>query len=792
MEITTRREFLQQTGAGLATAALMGGAELSSGAAEPSEVIPPHRAVDVPGVHAYPSEHSLHAGETLRLHVSASVPYDLAICRLGPRFDDPAAEEVLQEFPQQSPAPHPIHPGSYIHVQKSLSEQINSLSIELWIRPWRILGAQAIISQYNYPEECSLAVMTNAQGQINFYLGDGSKYRADWEHISPEKSLHVPDAKGPLRVRWHHLVAVWDGRVKRVYIDGRKIAEWPWAGKVRWAAVPLRWGAAGEGGKATRFLDADLAMLAIYPRALNDEEIHKRFADKGLTVPGEANLLGCWPLQEEKGERTEDTSGQQRHGRIINHGTWMIGGPSFDANVPRFGDYDPSKDAKRGHGLRLASDDLYDCRWPVRHTWKIPENAQPGLYVARFRYEYEKVERYQYVTFIVKRGKDKPKPPLLVLAATNTWRAYSSTPFAIPPAPRKQVWGTGGIANGPTNPPAFSFYRAHAAGQGTLQLGLRMPWPVASPYVLYGGPTEYSHLVRAERPLHVWLEQNGYSYDIISDYDLHKQPDILLSYRAVIIVGHNEYWSIPMYDGLRKYLQQGGQVIVLSGNTLFWRVSFNPEGTIMECRKVDAPGDQIPPQRRGEAWHSQDGRRGGLMRECGYPGWRLIGLESLGWNNQGNPKNFGPFVIEDPEHPFFREPENLQLRKGDRIGEAGIGKTPAANGHEFDVRLSTLAQLQQQPNPPGGVVPEEPPGIRLLANGIVPWKEGGAAFDFFMRPVKPTADQGGEMIYWERPEGGRVFNAGCIGYAWAMLADHRLQKLLSNVLAHFGIKPRSS
>jgi hypothetical protein len=59
-----------------------------------------------------------------------------------------------------------------------------------------------------------------------------------------------------------------------------------------------------------------------------------------------------------------------------------------------------------------------------------------------------------------------------------------------------------------------------------------------------------------------------------------------------------------------------------------------------------------------------------------------------------------------------------------------------------------------------------------------------------MRPVKPSTDQGGEMIYWERPEGGRVFNAGCIGYAWAMLADPRLQGLLRNVLAHFGIKPQ--
>jgi hypothetical protein len=787
---TTRRDFLQQSSVGLAAAFAnpLAAQEAGRSSAE-TEVFPPHQAIEVPGVHAYPSEHSLYAGERLRLHVSATVPYDLAICRLGPRFDDPQAEEMVASFPQQPAAPHPIHPGSYIHVSKYLKEEIPAGTLEVWIRPWRIRGTQAIFSVYDYPNHCSMAWMINEQGQLILYLGDGGRYRSEWEYTSPAQVVHLPGPKNPGDIRWHHLVASWDGSIRRLYVNGQKIAERRWEVKVRGAAVPLRWGAAGEQGKATRFLDADLAMPVLYARALTDKEIEQRWTDRGLTPPQDA-LFGCWPLQEEKGEHVRDISSYQRHGYIINHGTWMIGGPSFDPNVPRFGKYDPSQDPKRGHGIRLASDDLYDCRWPVRHEWNIPENALPGLYVARFQFTLNKQTLTQYVTFIVKRAPHRAKAPLLVLAATNTWRAYSSTPFAVPPPQRKYVWGTGGVSNQPNQPPAFSFYRTHAAGQGTYQLGLRMPWPVASPYVLYGGATDYSHLCRAERPLHVWLEQNGYDYDIISDYDLHRQPDILNSYKVLIIVGHNEYWSVPMYQGLEQYLKRGGQVINLSGNTLFWRVSFNEQGTIMECRKVDAPGHQMPPHRRGEAWHSHDGRRGGLMRECGYPGWKLLALESLGWNNSNNPKNFGPFVVELPDHPFFRKPRDLKLQRGDRIGEAGPGKTPAVNGHEFDVRPSTLARLQEQPAPPGGFVPEDPPGIQLLANGIVPWQQGGAAFDYFMRQVRPKTDQGGEMIYWERPDGGRVFNAGCIGFAWAMLADGRLQDLLHNVLHHFGITPR--
>jgi len=285
------------------------------------------------------------------------------------------------------------------------------------------------------------------------------------------------------------------------------------------------------------------------------------------------------------------------------------------------------------------------------------------------------------------------------------------------------------------------------------------------------------------------LEKAGYDYDVITDLDLHREPRVLERYQTFLINGHSEYWSLPMYAGLKTYLEKGGNVICLSGNSLFWRVSFNPEETIMECRKVDAPGDQAPPARRGECWHSHDGQRGGLLRECGYPGWKLVGLETLGWINQSDAGQFGPYRVENSEHFLFHRPVRVPIEKGELIGQGAGGQLPRANGHEFDVRLSTLAALQQEPAPAGATLPADPEGMVRLANGIIPWKKGGSAFDYFMRPIQPGIDQGGEMIYWERPEGGRVFNAGSIGSGWALLADPRWQLLLGNVLSHFGVEP---
>jgi len=163
-------------------------------------------------------------------------------------------------------------------------------------------------------------------------------------------------------------------------------------------------------------------------------------------------------------------------------------------------------------------------------------------------------------------------------------------------------------------------------------------------------------------------------------------------------------------------------------------------------------------------------------------------LETLGWNNHDNPQQFGPYLAEAPDHFLFNTPQPVELEKGEAFGQAPNGQLPRANGHEIDVRLSTLAALQQLPSPAGAGVPADPPGMTRLANGTITWKIGGSAFDYFFRPVKPKTDQGGEMIYWERPSGGRVFNAGSIGAGWALLADRKFQRLLKNVLFHFGVK----
>ncbi len=132
--------------------------------------------------------------------------------------------------------------------------------------------------------------------------------------VNPQGLKTFPDntPSSVLSNRWHHVVARFDGTHKEIWVDGRRVAGWTHTGPVRPGEAALRIGAAGEKGFPRQFLDADIAMPAIYARAMSPAEIAARFADRGLSRPAGPDLLACWPLDEERGDRAADASPHQR------------------------------------------------------------------------------------------------------------------------------------------------------------------------------------------------------------------------------------------------------------------------------------------------------------------------------------------------------------------------------------------------------------------------------------------------------------------------------------------------
>ncbi len=714
----------------------------------------------LPGIHAY-AEKSVAAGEMIHFRVSSDVLYELAVVKLGADADSPAQDNELFRFATTTPSQQPIHPGSYVNIEPSIPayQALRALTLECWIRPWKLDSWQGVLTQYTAPNACGLGLFITPEGKAAFYAGDGGQFNGD--------NFFVSEAALKLR-EWQHIVGVWDGEQVFIWINGELNHQQPFSGMVKPGVAPLRLGAYGENGQTSHFLDGDLAMPVIYDRGLTADEIHARYKTQALEPPDIDGVLGCWPLWEEQGDQIEDVSVYRRHGQIINCATWMIGGPSFNHDsVPRFGHYDPEEDTRRGHGLRFASDDLYDCGWGVSHTYRIPEDAKPGIYVGRIRFGAD-FEYIYDVTFVVRKAPSRPKAKMLVLCATSTWLAYNASSFAMnnTSTEYRQFWGTSGRENSHPDAPAYSCYRSHRHGQPTSKMGLRTPWPDAQPYVLYSPQNiGYSHLMRGERFTHIWLDQHGYDYDVTTDFDLHREPSILDHYDVFMMNGHSEYWSIPAYKAVQAFLHRGGKLIVLSGNTMFWRVSFDDEQTVMECHKLEGiPGGDTP---IGEIFHSHDGLRGNLMRECGYPAYELIGLESVGFWNNNKPQ---AYTCMAPDFFLFKYPHDVGLTEGAKFAHDSVG-------HEWDVRVSQME--------PAGL-PYDQPGMMLL--GQCKRGDDDTLWDYFMRPVNGDAVIS-EMIYWEKPGGGHVFFAGSIGAGWGLAKDPTWSAIMENVLHHFEVSP---
>jgi len=745
----------------------------TGGKADRQQEIPPHQPVNLPGLHAY-AQKSIAAGEEIEFRVSSSVPYDLSVVRLGQDPENRDKDPVLKTFRVEQPQSQAIHPGSYVHVAKALpvERRLSELTLECWIRPFKLTGWQGLITQHDYPERCGVGLFLS-EGRIVFGTGAGGTYE--------QAAFHQTEPGLIKAQQWHHLVGCWDGKKKRVYVDGKLVAEFPFAGTVRPGETALRIGAYGQKGTAVNFYNGDIAMCAIYDRALSEDQIRKRFSGRGLSVPRDDRLLACWPFTEERGVEVADTSDFGRNGRIINRGTWMIGGPSFDAAAIGRHDtaYDPTKDARRGHGLRLATDEIYNARWKVSHRFRVPAHAKSGVYAGRFDFQLNGKPMRYHTSFIVRRPEARPKAPLLVLVSSNTWLAYNSTPFPVNHGPGLINMGTGGLGNSHPGAPRYSCYSDHHNGQPTYKIGMKVPWPAGGPNKTYIGGG-YSHLLRGERFLHLWLDDHGYHYDVITDHDLDRHPEILNGYKAVCINGHSEYWSSRAYDGLDNYLKAGGAAVVMSGNTMFWRVSFDDSGEVMECRKF---GKSIGGRARakvGELYHSHDFKRGSLMRFCGYPAWKLVGLTCAGWGGL----NFKPYHADLPDHFLFNKPHKIDLKEGGPFGF--VNKSIGAVGHEYDVRLSTLLRATRNPALKGLA---EPKGIVTIASS----QDKRNILDFNAEAHRPRAGDEqtiAEIIYWDRPEGGQVFHTGSIATAWAMYHDKALSALVRNVLHHFGVEPK--
>ena len=211
--------------------------------------------------------------------------------------------------------------------------------------------------------------------------------------------------------------------------------------------------------------------------------------------------------------------------------------------------------------------------WIVTDRWSVPLDATHGVYLAIIKRAGR--ASFTHVGPFIVENTHGDNAEILCKFSDHTWRAYNGFGTINDPLSGKSLYGI---------------------GVGTFSQGGRCH------DMSYDAPMMVNAIVRTaywngERPIHSWLEQQGYSVHYVSCYDVDRNPALLAGRKVIISAGHDEYWSQAVRDAWDAAIAGGSHAIVFSGNTMLWRVRQN--GRIMTCYKdshtLDGVGTRIDP-----------------------------------------------------------------------------------------------------------------------------------------------------------------------------------------------------
>jgi hypothetical protein len=193
---------------------------------------------------------------------------------------------------------------------------------------------------------------------------------------------------------------------------------------------------------------------------------------------------------------------------------------------------------------------------------------------------------FGYAPFIVRPRVPGETSRVAVVLPTNTWQAYN-------------------------------FYDADGDGWGdTWYAGPpHQQVPLVRPFLRRGVPPFF---YRYDQGFMHWLYWNDKQVEFLSDTDVQalSGDDLAKAYDLIVYPGHSEYVTTGEYDAIERFRNLGGNLIFLSANNFFWRVT--------------RAGDVLT--------------RVAMWRDIGRPEAALIGVQYLA-NDRGERQ--GDFVLRN-------------------------------------------------------------------------------------------------------------------------------------------------
>lgn len=189
---------------------------------------------------------------------------------------------------------------------------------------------------------------------------------------------------------------------------------------------------------------------------------------------------------------------------------------------------------------------LVEARWQPSYTLTVPADWVTGVYLAKFT---EARGPQTYAPFDI-LGNTSSR--YIAVTPDTTYQAYNDWGGASLYDPAN---GIASESNTQARAVKVSSERPYTQGDGSNQV-----------------------LIFEADTIH-WLERQGYDLSYISNVDLHEHPGVLLRHHAYLSLGHDEYWTKEMRDGVESARDFGVGLAFLGANASYWQMRFEPDST---------------------------------------------------------------------------------------------------------------------------------------------------------------------------------------------------------------------
>ena len=728
----------------------------------------------------YTNVWSVTPGQTINVMVSTYGPAryraDLIRVICG---DDAPDHDIYREVPIEAPfsgeysgRTQPIDAGSYAVVPNAPSlADLESFTLQAWIWPTTPgRGEQALITQWQDDPAAGVALLIDDAGALAMRIGDGNGAITEINTGTPLAAR-----------RWYLVSGSYDAATKELDVCQEPLGSQLENLRVASARSKAELTAIGGAGSALMFAAFPATRSSGKPASrgqFNGKIDRPRLIGRALTpaersaiawdaMPHERNphVVGAWDFSRDIGTDTICDVGPNRlHGRTVNLPSRACKGHNWSGTEQNW------RHAPQEYGaIHFHDDDLYDAGWETDFEYTVPGDLPSGVYAIHLTADDDE----SYATFFIRPPRGTTTAKLAFLASTVTYMAYSNYHWMFHERyseVTETFWTTfdkGDVFLQEHNELGLSTYDTHSDGSGVRYASRLRP-------VLNVAPKTPLWSFNADTHILGWLEKQGIEYDVITDEDLHLEGVGLLdSYRAVLTGVHPEYYTTPMWDGLRAYLARRGRLIYLGGNGFIWRCALSPDRPgVVELRRAE-DGIRYRDEEPGEYYLEFTGEYGGLWRRLGMAPQALVGVGTVAVGFDASGYYRRKAASRDERVSFIFE----GIGDDEIVGDFGL-LGGGASGSEIDAVNPILG------TPAHTLVVASSEG-HSANTYLVPDETGfhHCAMDGVQNP-EVRAD----MTFFETPGGGAVFSVGSIAWGASLphnAYDNNVARISENVVRRF-------